>query len=61
MPFARSDLSTGFTSLPSSTKSPVTAALPAPVGWKLIAIAVPIAGGTNMPSSRIVSMRGTLN
>ena len=32
-----------------------------PVGWKLIAIAVPMAGGTDMPSSVIGSLRGTEN
>lgn len=38
-------LDKGCTSLSSATKSPVIAALPSPVGWKLIPIAVPIAGG----------------
>src|SRR6185312_8495477 len=35
MPPPRSACSTGFTSLASSTKSPVIAALPWPSGWKL--------------------------
>ena len=33
---------TGFTSFPVSTKSPVMAAFPSPVGWKLIAVANPM-------------------
>ena len=60
MPLARSALITGFTSSAISTKSPVIAALPPPVGWKLMAIAEPIASGTNMPWSFGVSDRGTL-
>ena len=59
MPPARSACSTGFTSLASSTKSPVMAALSPPVGWKLMAIAEPIDGGTAMPVSVIFSPRGT--
>ena len=35
--------------------------LPPPVGWKLIAIAEPIAGGTTMPPSMIGSARGMPN
>src|SRR5207237_10885098 len=50
-------LSTGFTSLAISTKSPVIAALPPPVGWKLIALAEPIGGGTSIPLSLIGSAR----
>ena len=46
MPFVRSALITGFTSSPVSTKSPVMAALPPPVGWKL------------MPSPRPSDRRG---
>ena len=45
MPLVRSDVISGFTSLPSATKSPVIAALPPPVGSKLIAIASPSHGG----------------
>ena len=37
------------------------AALPPPVGWKLMAVAVPMDGGTAMPPSVIASARGTLN
>src|SRR6185312_15735131 len=58
MPLSRSALATGFTSLAVSTKSPVIAALPPPVGWKLMPIAEPIGGGTAMPSSLILSARG---
>ena len=36
MPFARNALITGLTSSPVRTKSPVIAALPPPVGWKLM-------------------------
>ena len=39
MPALRSAASTGSTSLAASTKSPVIAALPPPVGWKLTAVA----------------------
>jgi hypothetical protein len=49
MQWSRSACMTGPTSLAVSTKSPVTAALPPPVGWKLMACADPIAGGTAMP------------
>ena len=38
MPLPRSALITGLTSSPVSTKSPVIAALPPPVGWKPIAV-----------------------
>jgi hypothetical protein len=61
MPFSRSARITGLTSPASSTKSPLIAALPPPVGWKLIAVAVPMAGGTSMPPSMTCSARGMLN
>ena len=61
MPFVRSSLMTGLTSLPTITKSPVIAAFPPPVGWKLIAVLVPSAGGTAMPCALICSARGMLN
>ncbi len=60
MPFFLNARITGFTSLPRSTKSPVIAALPPPVGWKLMAVATPIDGGSEWPISMIVSLRGTL-
>jgi hypothetical protein len=44
MPFVRSARTTSFTSEPMRTKSPVIAALPPPVGWKLMPVAPPIAG-----------------
>src|SRR5215218_2427195 len=50
----------GFTSSAVSTKSPVVATLPAPVAWKLMAMAEPIASGTSVPLSFGVSARGTL-
>jgi hypothetical protein len=37
------------------------AALPPPVGWKLIAVAVPIEAGTAMPRSDTGSARAMLN
>ena len=40
---ARSARMTGFTSSAVSTKSPVIAALPPPVGWKLMAVGRPSA------------------
>src|SRR5215510_15028369 len=63
MPFVRSALITGFTSSATSTKSPVIAALPPPVGWKLIAVATPVGpGGTSCaPCSTTPSRRGTAN
>ena len=61
MPLSRNAFSTGFTSFATSTKSPVIAALPPPVGWKLMAIAEPIASGTSIPPSLIGSARGMLN
>jgi hypothetical protein len=48
----------GLTSLPVTRKSPVIAALPPPVGWKLIALAPPSAGLTAMPPSVARSRRG---
>ena len=39
----------------------IVAALPPPVGWKLITIAVPMAGGIGMPFSLTSSLRGTEN
>ena len=60
MPLPLSALITGFTSSAVSTKSPVIAALPPPVGWKLMAMAEPMASGTSMPWSFGVSARGTL-
>src|SRR5437899_12954619 len=51
MPLARSARRTGFTSLAIKTKSPVVAAPVAPVGWILIAVATPIAGGTSRLST----------
>src|SRR6266699_1869102 len=59
MPLSRRARITGFTSPPFKTKSPVIAALPPPVGWKLIAVASPMDGGTSTPSAVIVSARGT--
>ncbi len=59
MPLSRNARITGFTSFPIRTKSPVIAALPAPVGWKLIAVATPMDGGTATPSVVIFSARGT--
>ena len=48
---ARSALITGLTSSPVSTKSPVMAALPPPVGWKPMAVATPSrAGGRELHS-----------
>ena len=44
-----------------STKSPVIAARPEPVGWKLIAVAVPMDAGAGMPPSLSFSARGKLN
>jgi hypothetical protein len=41
MPFSRKVRSTGLTSFSVRTKSPVIAALPPPVGWKLMAMATP--------------------
>ena len=38
----------------------VIAALPPPVGWKLIAVAMPMDAGTSCPISLIFSLRGTL-
>src|SRR5205085_1878012 len=58
MPLSLSALMSGLTSLAISTKSPVTAALPPPVGWKLMAVARPIAGGTSIPLSLTVSANG---
>jgi hypothetical protein len=49
-----------LTSLAIMTKSPVIAAFPPPVGWKLMAVASPMDAGTVMPPSRMVSARGTL-
>ena len=46
MLFSRRARRRGFTSGAVTTKSPVITALPPPVGWKLITMAVPIAGGT---------------
>src|SRR5207244_1042742 len=60
IPCSRRARSTGFTSAARSTKSPVIAAFPPPVGWKLSAVAIPIAGGIGTPPSRIVSGRATL-
>src|ERR1044071_264849 len=53
MPPARNSLITGLTSSPVSTKSPVIAALPPPVGWKLMPVATPIgpAGVRSIPPS----------
>ena len=56
--FARSALSIGFTSSPVITKSPVIAALPPPVSWKLIAFAVPIAVGIAARSRRPLRVVG---
>src|SRR5262249_9905764 len=63
MPFVRSALITGFTSSAVRTKSPVMAALPPPVGWKLMPVASPIgpAGAICMPFSLTASRRGTPN
>src|SRR5258705_184983 len=63
MPFARNALITGFTSSLVRTKSPVMAALPPPVGWKLIAVATPIGptGAIAIPPSMTGSRRGTPN
>src|SRR5438445_2575987 len=59
MPLARSARRTGFTSLAIKTKSPVVAAPVAPVGWILIAVATPIAGGTSRLSTLTGPPRGT--
>src|SRR5260221_158759 len=61
MPLSRKAFSTGLTSFAVSTKSPVIAALPDPVGWKLMTIPDPAAIGTSMPPSVILSARGILN
>src|SRR5882757_7312105 len=61
MPLACSALITGLTSLASSTKSPVMAAVSKPVGWKLMAIAAPIGPGKAMPWSVIGWARGMPN
>src|SRR5262249_45347878 len=63
MPFERSALITGLTSSPVSTKSPVMAALPPPVGWKPIAVATPVGpgGASCVPLSFTGSRRGTPN
>src|SRR5262249_12224899 len=61
IPCSRNVFRIGLTSLPSRTKSPVIAALPPPVGWKLSAVAVPIDGGTLTPPSETASARGMLN
>jgi hypothetical protein len=47
----------GINGFPPRSASPVIAALAPPVGWKLIAMAVPMAGGIGMPSSVIGSSR----
>src|SRR5437867_3670970 len=52
---------TGLTSEAIRTKSPVIAARPFPVGWKLIAVARPIDAGISIPCSVIFSARGTAN
>src|SRR5262245_37261469 len=63
MPFERSALITGLTSSAVSTKSPVIAALPPPVGWKPIAVATPVGpgGASCVPLSLTGSRRGTPN
>jgi hypothetical protein len=48
---------TGLTSTAVNTKSPVVTAVPSVIGWMLMPVATPIAGGTVMPSSRIASER----
>src|SRR6266436_2218239 len=55
MPLSRKVFKTGLTSFAVSTKSPVIAALPEPVGWKLMTIPEPAAIGTCMPPSVILS------
>lgn len=46
VPFSLRVVIIGFSSSAVTTKSPVIAAFPLPVGWKLIPVPVPIAGGT---------------
>src|SRR5437867_4112238 len=60
MPCCRSVLATAFTSLSTSTKSPVIAALPSVVGWKFITVTTPMAGSNGCPISVIDSARGTV-
>ena len=59
IPLSRRARITGLTSLAIRTKSPVIAALPPLVGWKLIAVASPMDGGTSTPSAVTCSARGT--
>ena len=54
-------LITGLISVASSTKSPVMAAVSKPVGWKLMAIAAPMAPGRAMPWSVTGWARGMPN
>jgi hypothetical protein len=63
MPFDRNVRISGLTSPPVTRKSPVIAALPPPVGWKLIPFAAPMgpAGVIYIPSMAIGSCRGTPN
>ena len=58
--YCQASCTTLFTSAPRITKSPVIAALPPPVGWKLMAVATPIDGGITWPLSRTAERRGTL-
>ena len=60
IPLTRSARKTGFTSLAIRTKSPVVAALVAPVGWMLIAVATPMAGGISRLSTLTGAPRATL-
>ena len=60
MPCCRSVRATGLTSLSSSTKSPVMAALPSPIGWKFITVAMPIAGRSGWPIAVIASARAAV-
>ena len=52
---------TGLTSLAINTKSPVVAAFPAPMLWKLMAVATPIAGGISTLSTVMAPSRGMLS
>src|SRR2546422_7263128 len=58
MPLSRRARITGFTSFPTMTKSPVIAALPPPVGWKLIAVARPL---EDRKSTRLNSSHGYIS
>src|SRR3954471_23213956 len=60
MPSLRKDFTTASTSFSSRTKSPV-AATPLGDGWKLMAVAMPIAGGRVWWCMLIADERGKAN